>query len=547
MHWRNWLQNQFYRIHPKKYHLIANYFKSNYLDCALISYVAHPFRYPIKDNTFYTHSNIQEVLKIAELLHEKKYQVDIIDFNDPCVNPTQANKYQLLFGHQPNLDIFAEYNPKALIIPYTTGCSTHFQNRAELNRLDRLKMRRKVSLAPQLRATECKVMGKAAGIISIGTEYSRRTFPIKLQKKMRIITVSAPSFFPFSKIKSSKNFTEAKQHFLWFGGSGAVLKGLDLLLDTFGGLPKQHLHIAGPILREKNFAKAYRKELSLPNIHYHSWVDIDSKKFEHLVKQCAYVIFPSASESISGSVAISMQSGLIPIVSKAAGIDTSKSGITLASSKLSFIKNAVKECSGLPTARIRYLSSRAYQTASKNYSLRTFVSQFGQALDSILEAQQSKQISRVGILAEQLSWPGAVDIFHHYLSALKIYRPTIKLVLFVKRSDSSISQAKFTILQLANMLASGLRLPKIFQHVNDTSIIPRFRNLNTQIAYYRSDMERDQALKSVDVIFPVISPYEKELPIPWIGNIFDFQHYYYPNYFSKEERVARDIRFKDLL
>ena len=37
----------------------------------------------------------------------------------------------------------------------------------------------------------------------------------------------------------------------------------------------------------------------------------------------------------------------------------------------------------------------------------------------------------------------------------------------------------------------------------------------------------------IDVLFPSISVLSKKISTPWIGYVYDFQHKYYPNLFSK--------------
>ena len=57
----------------------------------------------------------------------------------------------------------------------------------------------------------------------------------------------------------NKNFNEARKHFLWFGGGGAILKGLDLVVETFASLPHLQLSIIGPASYEKSLRKYMQK------------------------------------------------------------------------------------------------------------------------------------------------------------------------------------------------------------------------------------------------------------------------------------------------
>lgn len=50
-----------------------------------------------------------------------------------------------------------------------------------------------------------------------------------------------------------------------------------------------------------------------------------------------------------------------------------------------------------------------------------------------------------------------------------------------------------------------------------------------------------------DVVFPTMYSLGRDFPVPWIGYLFDFQHKYYPKYFSADECWERDQQFAELL
>ncbi len=51
----------------------------------------------------------------------------------------------------------------------------------------------------------------------------------------------------------------------------------------------------------------------------------------------------------------------------------------------------------------------------------------------------------------------------------------------------------------------------------------------------------------INVMLPTTEPLGKDFPIPWAGLIYDFQHKYYPNFFSAEELMWRDAAFERML
>ena len=68
-----------------------------------------------------------------------------------------------------------------------------------------------------------------------------------------------------------------------------------------------------------------------------------------------------------------------------------------------------------------------------------------------------------------------------------------------------------------------------------------------EFAYYsRSRAGLAACLEHVgaDVVFPVLRPLGKRFPFPWVGYVFDLQHKYLPQYFSRMERFMRDVLFR---
>ena len=74
------------------------------------------------------------------------------------------------------------------------------------------------------------------------------------------------------------------KNFVWMGGGGAVLKGLDITLEAFSKMPEFNLHVLGPASVEKDFIKEYKKELEeTPNINYYGRVDVTGEKFKNII------------------------------------------------------------------------------------------------------------------------------------------------------------------------------------------------------------------------------------------------------------------------
>ena len=183
----------------------------------------------------------------------------------------------------------------------------------------------------------------------------------------------------------ARDISKARYHFMYLASGGQIHKGLDLLLEVFAKNPHLHLHICAPFMEEKDFAACYDKELfHTPNIHPVGWVDVYGKKFAELCRKCAFSILPSCAEGQVGSVIMCMYSGMIPIISKACGIDTKDFGILLANCEISFIERVVNEVVEKPVSWLQEKSSLTREAALKDYSPEAFRARWREILNVVL-------------------------------------------------------------------------------------------------------------------------------------------------------------------
>ncbi|MDD1444261.1 glycosyltransferase, partial [Dolichospermum sp. ST_sed3] len=160
--------------------------------------------------------------------------------------------------------------------------------------------------------------------------------------------------------------------FLWFGGSGLILKGLDIVLEAFAEMPDFKLYVCGPINKENDFEQLYHNELyNTPNINTIGWIDTNDESFEKILNDCIAIVYPSFSEGTAGSVIQCMHVGLIPIVSVQSGVDIKDFGIQLPKNTKKEIQNAVRKLANTSTSELKAMSlnawryARAYHTRDK--------------------------------------------------------------------------------------------------------------------------------------------------------------------------------------
>ncbi len=259
-------------------------------------------------------------------MHELEYVVDIIDFR--MTKKVDVNKYDLICGFG---DIFQQYfedstNKKIITIYYGTGMHVCHQNYATLQRIKDVYNKKGKWIGKSSRFVDKTWSHQTTlvdSIIALGNEVCVNSY--KKYYDGLVYSLNAPFYqiLDARKIIESRDQESAK-HYLWFGSSGLIHKGLDLLLDYFSKNKDITLHICGYIENEKEFCRIYKKELfETENIKTYGFVDINSEKFKNILQKCSFVVYPSCSEGGSPSVLATIgNGGLIPIITKETTIST---------------------------------------------------------------------------------------------------------------------------------------------------------------------------------------------------------------------------------
>ncbi|MBT5490981.1 glycosyltransferase [bacterium] len=348
---------------------ISNIFKSKYKKKALLSYVTIPF---IKNS--YSHSYYFEAQSWAKILDTLGYQVDVIHYDRRLKN-IDTTQYDLICGFG---SVFQKHfetpNSKAKTIYYATGMHAYHQNLLSLKRVKDVYVKKNVWLGKSARFVEKTWTHQTTlvnGIIALGGNVCADSY--RKHYDGRVISVPAP-FHTTQNVKEIINtkHKDSNKNFLWFGGSGFIHKGLDLLLDYFVKNVDLTLHVCGPI-DDTSFVNAYKKELyETLNIITYGFIDIKSEVFTNTLKSCAFVIFPSCSEGGSVSVLTAIGNGaLIPIITKETAISTG-SEIWINNLDYHGIDEAIKNALKLKDNEIFLLQKKNYEFVALNNSKENY-------------------------------------------------------------------------------------------------------------------------------------------------------------------------------
>ncbi|HVT75246.1 MAG TPA: hypothetical protein VHD69_02440 [Candidatus Paceibacterota bacterium] len=356
---------------------------------ALLSYLVSPFTQTPKESHMDPHANYWECAEIARLLAERGYAVDIIQWNDEAFIPKK--KYKICIDTQKRLERLAPLLPSdCKKVMHVVSSYGEFQNNAEQKRLANLKSRRGIELKAQRTESPSTNPRFAAYMEGFGNDTVYATYA-RFGKDIFPIHESVSKTFDFP---ANKNFATAKKSFLWFGGGGAVHKGLDMVLEAFATTPDLHLHIVGPVAAEKDFMEAYKSELSLPNVTLHGRPKIDQAgnmsvngvPFSQITDMCGALMYMSCSEGTSGAAVQAVHAGLYPIITPETGIDERAPATLISEPTVEKIRSAALEFAALSDNDVEAMARKAWSFIRAFYSKPEFSRTYALFLDTILKA-----------------------------------------------------------------------------------------------------------------------------------------------------------------
>lgn len=349
---------------------------------ALLIYLSMPFWISKKNNYRLSHTNLNRVVMIAEELNARGFQVDVLDISARAQQVTE--RYDLIIGiDRLYNEIAGGADPDTVKIRLTAGMEPRLFNAALKKRVDEIKqatgvelpMTRHVSVDPD----NLRYLQISDALFCLGNEYTASTFAPYFEKP--IITFPNHGFGDLAYMPTRKTAT-TKKHFLFFSGGGKVFLGLDLLLKAFANRSDAHLHICTCFKNEKEFESLYEKELyHTDNIHFIGRIVVGGDQFKKVVEECNYVIVPQCGGASNGSVVVCMHFGLIPVVTKQAGLDIDGCGVLLKDHTQEVVDETITSLLAQPDEWIEEHSRLAYETALSEYSNDAFRRRFNHLLD----------------------------------------------------------------------------------------------------------------------------------------------------------------------
>jgi hypothetical protein len=359
---------------------------------ALLVYLVQPFLQELRSQKMFAHQNQWCALEIARLLGERGYVVDALNWDDEQTT-VATTQYDLLIGFH-RADDLAEVMPERTIKIYlATGSEVNFVNQRLRERIEDIRRRRGCTLPPVRQGTlRTASLKHFDAIACIGNAVTASTYRPHFSKT--ILNWNNHGYDQWLGIPTDKDFAAARRHFLYFASGGQVLLGLDLVLEAFVHRPQLTLHVCGPFENELEFAQCFHRELhETPNIMPVGWVAVGSNLYFELMRTCCATIFPIAAGGSPGSVVVCMSQGIIPVVSKEAGIDTEDFGLTLPANTIDQIGAAVDALAAQSVEWHAAQADRVLVAARDKFSQAAFTQRFGDILDQVI-AEKTRYFSK---------------------------------------------------------------------------------------------------------------------------------------------------------
>lgn len=318
------IKKYIYMITHNSFHIVKPFMHNDFM---LVSYI-------LPDNLNKPgHQNRYEPHLIIETC--KKVNLNVIFYRfDRNVKLNKNINVKIVFGIEPNFELLAKAYPMAVKIYYATGSHQVFQNNEVIKRTDYFNSKYAYNLPYSRLQTPHNSLNHCDKILLIGTDYTAKTFPSQLQKKIGFIK---QPILPLFKDDIKIDFKKNKKNFIFFAGNGNILKGLDLVIEVFKNNGHLNLYIVTEI-EEKlvdKYNDLFQSDNNIINIGY---LKNNDPKLKDIVSKSCFSILPSCSEGIPGSVRQLMLYGIIPIVSKSGMIENEST-----TNKLGFLIDDLNE------------------------------------------------------------------------------------------------------------------------------------------------------------------------------------------------------------
>lgn len=349
----------------------------------LISFLISPFTAKLT----YTHTNQNECIIAAKIFDELGFMVDVVNYDNTSLD-IDYSIYDVVYGFGnpvENYFLHSKINktgPKVFL--YLNGSYTVYSNLNGAKRV--MEFYQKTGL----------FYPNAARIVASNWTWSHHIADllIVLGNKTVVDTYSQLEHHNIKNLNaffyrnnaidiSKKDFDKAKNNYLWFGNSGSIHKGLDVVLDYFSKNHECTLHVCG--VDEAETTTIFKTAFAKSNIVNHGRVDVMGQEFANIMMKCGFCVYPSVSEGGAVSVLTCMgNGGLYPIITKSTGLDCFENVIEMSSVSMDELALAIDKSKGFSSNDLKNQALEIFNKTNELYTLDNFCLNLKQILQASL-------------------------------------------------------------------------------------------------------------------------------------------------------------------
>ncbi|MCR5178422.1 MAG: glycosyltransferase [Lachnospiraceae bacterium] len=334
---------------------------------ALIVYILAPFYF---DNMRGSHTNIEEARTMAAVLRDLGYDVDVI--NTYYAGELDTDRYDLVIGfRRPFEELLPGLRKTCVSVYYTTEASPYFANTAELRRITAFQGRCGVRPSYERQNMCCLSLDRllsADGAICIGNDWTLSTYQGMFHRCLKQNATATV----LKRDHTHKEGSPYGRAFMWYGGAGALHKGVDLCIEAFRELPDLELHLVGRL--DGVVYEYYREEIeSADNVFYHGFLPPDNAEFLDLCGRCDFSLGVSCSEGQSTAMLTAMRGGVIPVCMPYMGIDAEESGgVAIDDVTITELADVCRSLSAMDPAEIDGRRKQVCEYVTDKHSLEAY-------------------------------------------------------------------------------------------------------------------------------------------------------------------------------
>lgn len=325
-----------------------------------------------------SHSNCLSVYSKLKYFIDHDYVIDLYECNQSAPVEIANKEYDVVFGFGKLYSEICKRNPFSIKILYITENAPWVVEEKFKERLIYYKERHgtpKNAIIRQGYYTREMFELSDVGIAGNGG-YNIRGMLSVLPK---IYSINIPAIFNDDfKLNKYNRHNLTKKNFVWFGSSGAIHKGLDILIDVFRNLPDFNLDIYGAVPSEMI-------DFNLPkNVVNRGFINVKSEDFiNQVVNKNSFVVSLSCSEAMQSSISTCMAHGLIPIITRETGFDDVPGAILCKDFHIENVYKVITQSSELSDMELKWLESHIFEYARKKFSIQYVNNQFYSIMDKI--------------------------------------------------------------------------------------------------------------------------------------------------------------------